>query len=312
MRREERVAAGLSELERWLADQIRQGIASARQSGPADWDDLAKRLIDAQAPGVAGIVARLSGHLREDDWPERLLAEYGLVHLLSVAYQRSAELTPELRETVRSRVGFTVARERVLAQPPIRDVWDVIGARDEIQDRLISRRVWLHGRSTGRTALILTFTPVGQPVDPSTLTTLVTGAALDADVTFYPGAAPLRALLAERYGVATPAPPAGVTVSEVPQLIADALAGDPWLESWPVILANVTPTNTAATDEPGQAWMLADADSGAALPLHPAAGVPWRLLAVSGGRPVTVATEWTPRGMRLLTTWDEDHRVVIL
>ncbi|MFD2350637.1 SWIM zinc finger family protein [Nonomuraea ferruginea] len=43
-----RVAAGLAELERWLADQIRQGLAAA---APHDWEGLAKRLIDAQAPG---------------------------------------------------------------------------------------------------------------------------------------------------------------------------------------------------------------------------------------------------------------------
>jgi hypothetical protein len=97
------VAAGLSELERWLSDQIRQGLAGA---AGRDWHDLAKRLVDAQAPGLAGGVARLSRVRAEDDWPVRLLEEYALVNLLAVAYRRRAELPSELAETVLVRVGF--------------------------------------------------------------------------------------------------------------------------------------------------------------------------------------------------------------
>ena len=77
-----RVAAGLAELERWVADQIRQGLATSAEH---DWDGLAKRLIDAQAPGVAGVVSRLVQVRAEDNWPGRLLEEYALINLLAVA-----------------------------------------------------------------------------------------------------------------------------------------------------------------------------------------------------------------------------------
>jgi hypothetical protein len=45
--------------------------------------------------------------------------------------------------------------------------------------------------------------------------------------------------------------------------------------------------------------------AGDALPLHPGAGDCWPLFALSGGRPVTMAGEWTPRGLWPLTAWDE-------
>ena len=54
-----------------------------------------------------------------------------------------------------------------------------------------------------------------------------------------------------------------------------------------------------------------DAD-GDALPLHPAAGDCWPLFALSGGRPVTLAGEWTPRGLWPLTAWDEGGQAVTL
>ncbi len=295
--REGRVAAGLSELERWLADQVAQGIAQARQTGLADWDDLARRLVDAQAPGVAGTVARLSRVLHAEDWPGLLLGEYALLHLLAVAHRRAAALPEPLRQTVRARVGFPVTRESVLATAAVRDHWDVVGSRDEEQERLVARRVWLAGRTTGRAAMVLSFTPAGQPPDAS----LALGTTIDADLAFYPGASPLRALVAERYGLADAGPPPGTTVSLVPALIAEVLTADPWADSWPLVLAGVVPCLDGLADEEGNA-----------LPLHPSAGVPWRLLAVSGGRPVTVAAEWTPRGLLPLTTWDEEGGVVRL
>ncbi|MER7208577.1 SWIM zinc finger family protein [Streptosporangium sp. NPDC000239] len=333
--REQRVSAGLAELELWLADQVRQGIAGSRRHD--HWDDLVKRLVDAQAPGVAGTVSRLGDVLAGEDWPARLLGEYSLLHLLSVAHRRMAATQPYgaghgggegdgggLVRTVRDRIGFPVAKEEVLAEPTVRDVWDVLGRRDSEQDRLITRRVWLRGRNTGRAALVLSHAPVGQALDAS----LVTGVSLDAELAFYPGSAPLRALVAARHDGAVPVlPPAGRTPGEALEEVARALAGDPWLDSWPVVLREVTPMT--AQGKTGS-WLLGGPDSGPdggpdsdpkggpgaglnrGLPLHPSAGTPWRLVAVSGGRPLTVAAEWTPRGLLPLTTWDDQGRVIVL
>jgi hypothetical protein len=284
-----RVAAGLAELERWLADQVRQGLSGA---GERDWADLARRLVDAQAPGVAGMVSRLSQVRAADDWPSRLLEEYALLRLLAVAYRRRDRLPGPLARTVLARTGFPVTREEVLAGPVVRDRWHVLGRRDEAHDRLTARRVWLRGSETGRAALVLSFAPAGQPLDDS----LVTGTTVDAGLAFYPGAAPLRALVATRGGDLPDGVPAGVPPDEAMEEVAAAIAGDPWLESWPVVLAGVVPGRSAV----------------GGFPLHRRARDPWRLIAVSGGRPVTVAAEWTPHGLRPLTTWDDDGTVVIL
>ncbi|MEU0516458.1 SWIM zinc finger family protein [Streptosporangium sp. NPDC006007] len=311
--RERRVAAGLAELESRLADQVRQGLAGARHD---HWDDLAKRLIDAQAPAVAGAVSRLGAVLAADDWPGRLLGEYALLYLLAVAYRRlpgaersGADPEAGLLHTVRERAGFPVAREEVLAAPAVRDVWDVLGGRDEEHDRLTARRVWLLGRTTGRVALLLSYAHAGQALDAPP----VTGTALDADLAFYPGSAPLRALVAVQHGAAPAAPPSGVTPERALAEVAAALAKDPWLDSWPVVLDPVTPmppATSAGTPARNGRWLLAGPSGG--LPLHPSAGTPWRLVATSGGHPLTVAAEWTPRGLRPLTTWDAEGRVIVL
>jgi SWIM zinc finger len=299
--RETRVASGLVELDRWLCDQVRQGLASSQQAGYGHWDDIAARMVDAQAPALAERLRALASVPHSGaGWDGRLLEEYALLHLLAVAYRRQDELPPPLRETVRSRIGFSLRQASVLAcGQPVRDHWQVLARRDLEQDRIRARRTWLRGRKTGRDALLLSFAAAGQPLDDS----LTVGTDADADLVFYPGAVPLRAIVQARHDDSDGEPPDGGPVAGLLAGYAAALAADPWLDSWPAVL-EVTPARAPAP-------AVRDAD-GDAVPLHPGAGDCWPLFALSGGRPVTLAGEWTPRGLWPLTAWDEGGRAVTL
>jgi len=302
LRRAERVAAGLAELDRWLADQIRGGVAAAAQLGYAHWDTMGARLIDAQAPGAARLVRNLAGYL---DDPERLLVEIGLLRLLAAGFARLDSLPPELAATVRLRVGMPVSAEEVLAGAPVRDRWQVLGVRDEPENDLVVRRVWLRGADTGRAALVLSFAGPGQVF----ITDLVTGTELDADLCFYPEH--LRVLIARRHAPAAPLTEvAGARpVAEAMREYAAALAADPWLERWPMVISDVVPAKaTVPGASARQRWCLSGAD-GAGVPLDPAVGAPWRLVAAAAGRPVTVAGEWTATGLRPLSVWLRDRLV---
>jgi hypothetical protein len=300
--REARVAAGLTELDRWLCDQVRQGLAASQRSGYRHWDDIAARMVDAQAPGLAERLRALAAVPHSGPgWDARLLEEYALLRLLAIAGREQAGLPPPLRATVRSRVGFTVRQADVLAgATPVRDRWRVLAVRDLDQDRIRTRRVWLYGRDTGRPALILSFAAgqgSGQTLDDS----LTVGTEADADLAFYPGAVPLRALVTARRDTFPGAPPAGVTIAGLLAGYAAALGQDPWLDTWPAVL-EATPVRVPV---PG----LSDA-AGHTVPLHPGAGDCWPLFALSGGDPLTVAGEWTPRGLWPLTAWDQGGLVV--
>ena len=291
----------MGELDRWLCDQVRQGLAASQQAGYGHWDDIAARMVDAQAPGLAERLRALASVPHSGaGWDGRLLEEYAMLRLLAVAYRRQAELPPPLQATVRSRIGFSLRQADVLAGgEPVRDHWQVLARRDLEQDRIRARRTWLQGRKTGRLALVLSFAPAGQSLDD----TLGVGTDADADLVFYPGAVPLRAVVQARSDAPDGGPPRGGTIAGLLAAFAAALARDPWLDSWPAVL-EVTPARSPVP-------ALSDA-AGHALPLHPGAGDCWLLFAISGGRPVTLAGEWTPRGLWPLTAWDEGGRAVPL
>ncbi len=297
--RAERVAAGAAELREWLADRIRTGLGGMASGGADELHGAAARMVDAQAPGLASGLRRAARVIgRGRDWPGRLLAELALLHVLAEASTRIAELPADLAATVRSRLGFPVDTADVLVSGErVSDHWLVAGVADEVTERLTTRRAWLRGLESGRPALVLSFAPPGQPLPG----TLPAGHTVRGELAFYPGAAPLRALVADVEEPVRSGRPAGDPVSAALASFACALAADPWLDRWPVVLADVAPV---AGDH---GWALADG-SGAALPLAERVD-PWPLLAVSAGAPVTVAGEWSAAGLRTLTCWDGDRAV---
>ncbi len=303
-RRAERITAGATELEQRLCDLLRSGTASAEQTGYGLWDETAARMVDAQAPGLAARVREL-GALPSSGpgWPVRLLEECALLHLLDQGWLRRDELPPELAATVRSRVGLPGRPEA----PPLRDHWLVLAQYDTGDGKLTTRRVWLYGTESGRTALLLSYGAAGRP--PSLA--LPVGLALDAELAGYPGARQLRAELGEQF--TAPAPmarrPPGVRTEEAAALYGEALRDDPWLDAWPVTLRDVIPTPVEQTGHRSdQRWQLADAEGDLALPMASATPAPglWRLVALSAGAPLTVFGECGHQGFTPLTAWPRD------
>jgi len=300
--REERVTGGLAELDRWLADQVTAGLAHTR---PGAMGDLAARMVDAQVPGVAGRLRDLNrrpigsrtGARAGGAWLDDTLAEYGLLHLLSRAWTRT-DLPDGLRATVRNHIGFTVAKETVLASPPVADTWAVVGMRDSDEEQVSTRRVWLYGTTTGRYALVLFFSSRGMPLDAS----LVPGSGVTADLHFYPGGPALRALVGDTHDVHQRVrfEVAASAVSEAIARWRRALAEDPWLGSYPTAIrssARLGPS-PGLVDEAGDSVRLA---GGATLPL----------LALTGGNPASVFGELEPRGFLPTAVLTDDGLVVL-
>jgi SWIM zinc finger len=296
-RRAERVTAGASELEQRLADLLRGGLTTAEQAGYGMWEETAARMVDAQAPGLAARARELGAiPASGPGWPVRLLEECALLHLLDQGWLRRERLPDGLVAAVRSRVGLPVSADG----PSVRDHWLVLAQYDTVDPKLTTRRIWLHGAESGRTALLLSYGAAGRAPGLA----LPVGLAVEAAVSSYPGAGQLRAALGERFAAPAPAAtrPPGVTAERAAAAYGEALLADPWLDSVPVTLDRVVPV------QDGDSWQLAEADGDSALPLAAAAGNRpglWRLVALSGGAPVKVFGEHGHCGFTPLTAWPE-------
>jgi len=284
-KREDRVRAGMDELQTWLGDLTRQGLAHMKQQPARFYDAMAARMIDAQAPGIARRLRSWPGILSSgDDWAGRVLAEMGALQWLIHGFTRSDVLPEGMGASVRSVIGWTTADADLGNTGTVRDHWQVVGQIVEEEERLRVQRTWLIGRASGRPALCLSFAAMNQPLEVGP----IPGTVVDAEMAFYPSASPLRAVMRERYGV-----PEGVQdvttqadFSEALEQTAGLFAGDPWLERTPWLVRECVPLLLE------ESWCLRDR-RGDVVPLARGFANGWPLLAISGGCPLVVSGEWT-------------------
>ena len=284
----DRVSDGIDLLDLWLGDLVQHGLASAPARGFKFWDQQAARLVDAQAPGAARLVHELAGiAVSGDGWQHRMLRAIGRLVLLVRAYKRLDSLPPDTQADVRAALGFNTPQSDVLASQPVRDSWLIAGQRASQDERVRVQRTWLTGEQTGRHALLLEFA-VGSAGFKSSL---FPGTVLEADLCFFPGAAPLRAIVKEV--LSPPKPPTTLPnashITAVYEQLGDRLTKNPWTETQPVLLHNVIPTPA-----PNQ-WLVVD-EFQSAMPCQP----DYSLLALSGGRPVDLAGEWDGASLKPL------------
>jgi hypothetical protein len=316
--RAQRMRSGLIELDRWLADRVRTGLASPELADVATWDRVASRLVDAQCGGLANRVKRVAALVGAHSvWHQDVLEEMAVLHLLAQGALRTSTLPEELADGVHSATGLTVAKDDVLAGVPSTATWSVVGQSRVREDRITVQRTWLFAPGSEPAdapldsgsaptweptwAMVLAFGAFGNEVT----TGYPVGIELDADVHWYPGATALRALVGRVHGDPRRSVrrPIASTLDAGIAASGWALAREPWLERYPVMV-RVVPTPLG-----NGRWALVD-DTGSA-PIVPGF---WRLaelVAISGGRPVTVMGELSAEGLLPLTVWADEMAVAL-
>ena len=299
--RETKVAAGLKELELWLRDLLRHGLASAQTRSFDYWEQMAARLIDAQAPGVARRVRDLSRVPQSGDgWIEQLLSKVSSLFLLLKAYDRIETLSAATQADVRSAIGWSYKEDELPDENVVADEWLVLGQRTTGEEGLRVRRTWLWGERTAKGALVLEFAAPGQHLAMD----LLSGTTVEAELIFYPGNYPLRAALKKRINMKRSLnEPNGYSNGE--QLLmtyAGVLALNPWLEAMPAPLQTVVPVRR------GEQWFARDTNS-RLLSLRSDSTTGWKLLALSGGSPITIFGEWNGRSLLPISAWADARHV---
>lgn len=292
-KREGRIDSGLAQLETWLADLVAQGLATARSQPPQYWAQMAARLVDAQASGLARRVRDLGDvAVSGADWQSDLLAGLARLQLLIDAYRRLDHLPAALAAEVRTLIGWSQQQDALLERQGARAQWQVLGHRQTVNDQVRAQYTWLASVDSGRMAMLLDFAVGNQPFPASFLTGQVT----DAELVFFDGEPPLRALIKQRLtsGVMQPSLPCPVDVLGMQERYGSLLVANPWLETWPVVLGPVTPGIQ------GDQLQLIDSQGRHVL-VRRGLKHAWHLEAVTGGEPLTLFGLWNGRVLDPIT-----------
>lgn len=284
--------AGIEDLRVWLEDLARTGLAAARGQPYAFWDRAAARLVDAQLPGLADRVRALgSDALSRKDWEDHLVRHVGRLWLLAQSWRGRDDLTDDQQADLRAAVGWATPTEQVRSGRTRSATWRVLGAHRSDDGPLQQQRTWLCA-DDGELALLLDTAGPGQAQAVPQLA----GSLVRAELAFYPGAAPRRALFVDQPTAAgsaglTGTPLGAPSIRSALARVADEVSLTPWRDRHAMLLPDVAFSRTPA--------LIVDAD-GDALPLDGATDLE-RLLAVSGGRAAAAFGEWEAGAFRVLT-----------
>jgi hypothetical protein len=300
--RQQKVADGITELMRWIKDQVRTGIHIAPSKATGWWENMARRMVDAQGPGLAGMIRTLGNtNFFREGWQSEYIDQLLRIYLVIEGYQRLHQLDPALRDDINGQIGFTVSQEELKETTGTMDTWLVLGKQVTEDQGITVERYWLFGTTTRKYALILQFLVRGQGAQLS----LTPGLFIRAELVFFPSAAPLRALIKRQVqadGVAE-----GEGFANWEELTAASAATTsclPFTTERPFIVQGLTPIRY------GQQWWLQDHRQ-TIMPVKENFRSIWKVLALSGGQPLNMALIGREKIFEPIGVWHDNQYKMI-
>ncbi|RFM30118.1 SWIM zinc finger family protein [Deminuibacter soli] len=296
--RQQKVSDGVTELMRWIKDLVRGGLAQLPEKGTGFIEGMSKRMIDAQAPGLAAMLRELGEiNYYNEHWPSLCVNHLSRLYLLAKSFRHIDQLPPALQQDVRSLTGFPQSQDEIRALPGVQDDWLVLGREYNQEEQLTVERNWLYGTQTGNHALILQFY-IGSQLPPLSF---APGSVISAELVYYPSAMPQRALLKQQTGITSKT--AVTPMSHWQQVVAVQsvfIAQQPFTAAYPFVVDQLRAVKRNGT------WWLQDAQQQLMQLDENSTGV-WKMLAISGGKPIQTAVVGKENTYRLLGVWRNDE-----
>lgn len=297
--RQSKVSDGIEELTAWIKDIVRNGIISIPEKGPAFFENMSRRLIDAQAPGLAGMVRSLGEtNFYSEGWPSRFMDQLLRMYMIMEGFKNSTSLHESLQQDIKTWIGFTQNQDDLKEQTGILDTWLVLGKQSSEVDSITTEKFWLYGTQTNNYALLLQFIVRGQGVQYS----FTPGMFAEAELVFFPSSSPLRALIKRQ--IATNAVTHFNTFDgwqKVAEAEADLNSLLPFRSERPFIISQLKPLQY------NKQWWLQDTDNKIMQIRNDYRSI-WKLLSLSGGHPMDMAVigkedQYEPLGLWIDSTY---------
>lgn len=278
--RESKVEDGIAELKTWIKDIVRNGIINMPEKDSSFFQNVARRMVDAQAPGLAGMVRTLGDtNFYTEGWQSLFMDQLLRLYMVAESFQHIQNINEPLQQDVRTWIGFTQNQEALKEQAGVLDTWLVLAKQSTEEDTITTERNWLYGTNSNSYALVLQFIVRGQ----GSQLTLMPGTFVQAELAFYPSVLPLRAIIKRQINTNAVAQFSGFSNwQQVQQQETEYNSVLPFRSERPYILQQLTPVLYNGS------WWLQDAEKNM-MPVRNQQQRIWKLLAVSGGSAVDVA-----------------------
>ncbi len=294
--------SGVAELDKWLRTVARLGLAQMVQA-PEEWENLAARMVDCKLGSIARRIRLCQQWLQQENWEDAVTAELGLLHLFVLAWQRKESLQPAQKRELLQVAGWNVRKDQLGTQQGVEDSWLVLGVSTGSEEKLKFRRTWMRGEKSGRYALLLDFAFGNRGFEDH----WVTGSVLRGRLAFYPGQPSLRAAF-QHYQVSREAYEAVAAYADLEEVrvnYAKFLGLSPWLMVLPALVDEVRPVY----DQSEKQFFLLDREQRQLK--MPDSEPSWKLLAISGGEPISCFGEYNGRIFQPISVI-HDGRVILL
>ncbi|HYG40588.1 MAG TPA: hypothetical protein VD908_18300, partial [Cytophagales bacterium] len=296
--RAKKVSQGVEEISLWIKDLIRNGLISVPEKAYSFWQDPAARMVDAQAPGLSGMIRGLAGiNYFKEGWQGDLLHKLVQIYLVTEGYKKIGQLPEQLQNEVKSLIGWSQSQEELKNSIGIKDKWLVMSKQSEQQDNLFIQTHWLYGENSLRHALVLNFYHKSQPTDLG----LIPGTAVDGEIVFYPGSYQLRAIVKERKATyPIPEPSTFLPFLSIQHQFTEVLTQSPWVDRVPAFVEKVVPHQI------DNKWFLIDREN-SSIEIDKTFTGTWKLMAIAGGKPINVYGLYSKNSFSPLVIWQESR-----
>jgi SWIM zinc finger len=300
--REQKVGDGIEELLQWIKDIIRNGIISMPEKGSAWFEGMARRMVDAQAPGLAGMIKTLGEiNFYRDGWQSEYMDQLLRLYLVISGFKNNEALPTLLQQDIRTSIGFTQNQDELKEQPGITDTWLVLGKLVTEEDNITVERNWLYGITSNQYALVLQFLVRGQGAQLA----LTPGLYVQAELVFYPSVVPLRAIVKKQISTEKVQQCKGFTnwqqVVEAETAFSSSL---PFRSERPFIIEQVRPVFY------NQQWWLQDTNN-AMMRIKSGFKNIWTLLSLSGGDSLNMAVVGKENAYEPFGVWYQNEYKIL-
>ena len=296
--REQKVADGIQELLTWIKDIVRNGIINLPEKNYSYWESMSKRLIDAQAPGLASMVKGLPAvNFFEEGWQSRFMDQLLNIYIVAKAYQNKENTNAIELHELRNWIGFTVNQEELKEQSGITDNWLVLGKQVTTDEQLTVERNWLYGLNTNRYGLILQFIIRGQGAQ----ILLSPGMYVQAELVFFPSLHPMRALIKRQINTTASIPKQLLsTWNQVSEMETEICSQFPVRTERPYVLESIVPVLY------NNQWWLKDNEHNLVMIKNNFQSL-YKLLALSGGASLNMAVVGKEKYFEPIGVWDQGN-----